>query len=653
MFKRAITVVAVGAVALGATACGTSKSGGSSSAGGSAALPTVKLMVGGIDKQIYLPYQLAQSLGLYKKYGVNVQLSTEVNGGVGAEDAMASGQVDMAGAWYIHTIDFQSKGKMVEDIVQLSGAPGEREMCSPKAGVHSAADFKGKTLGVTDLGSGTDELTQFLAAQKGITRHQYHTLAVGAGATAIAALKRGTAQCVMTTQPTVGALETMKLADSTIDLATTAGAQAALGGAWPAAGVLAKTDWVNSHKATVQKVVDALVATMHWINTHTAADIANALPQQFVQNSTITKEQYIAGLTTDKGQFLPDGIMPAGGPKVVDAMEKLIGTDVSKVTLANTFTNEFALQANKTRGPHHHDDARRRRRLIPPSTPDDGRLRIRRGRPPPVVGLRAVSRPARVRPKTPERSEADVTHAGSDAGLLGRRQECQALDDRLTGVRAGTSAALVLRGEAGIGKTELLRYVDQRATGCQVVRAAGVQSEMELSYASLHQLCSPVIGGLTRLPEPQRNALATAFGLQTGSVPDRFLVALATLSLLSAAAEHQPLVCLVDDAQWLDQASALTLGFVERRLMAESVLLVFAVREPTETEVLPGLPGLTVPELSRQVLASAAGLGGARTARRQRADRRPDGGSREPVGASGAPPRVDGSRAGRGIRGRG
>jgi NitT/TauT family transport system substrate-binding protein len=352
MFKRAITVVAVGAVALGAASCG-SKSGGSSGAGGSGgstSLPTVKLMVGGIDKQIYLPYQLAQNLGFYKKYGVNVQLSTEVNGGVGAEDAMASGQVDMAGAWYIHTIDFQAKGKMVTDVVQLSGAPGEREMCSTKAGVQSAADFKGKTLGVTDLGSGTDELTQFLAAQKGITRHQYHTLAVGAGATAIAALQRGTAQCVMTTQPTVGALETKKIADSTIDLATTAGAQAALGGAWPAAGVLAKTDWVNSHKATVQKVVDALVATMHWINTHTAADIANALPQQFVQNSTITKQQYVAGLTTDKGQFLPDGIMPAGGPKVVDAMEKLIGTDVSKVTLANTFTNEFALQANKLEG---------------------------------------------------------------------------------------------------------------------------------------------------------------------------------------------------------------------------------------------------------------------------------------------------------------
>src|SRR5439155_14801439 len=151
------------------------------------------------DKQIYLPYELAQNLGFYKKYGVRMQLSTETNGGVGAEDAMASGQVNMAGAWYIHTIDFQSKGKAVEDVVQLSGAPGEREMCATNSGVHSAADFKGKNLGVTDLGSGTDELTQFMAAQQGITRSQYHTVAVGDGATAIANIQRGSVQGGITT----------------------------------------------------------------------------------------------------------------------------------------------------------------------------------------------------------------------------------------------------------------------------------------------------------------------------------------------------------------------------------------------------------------------------------------------------------------------
>lgn len=352
MKKRSIgAIAAAGVVALSLAACsggagGTAASGGTSSG----PMPTVTMMVGGIDKQIYLPYQLAQSLGYYKKYGVNMQLSTEQNGGVGAEDAMASGQVDLAGAWYIHTVDFQSKGKDVVNLVQLSGAPGERVMCSQKSGVKSASDFKGKNMGVTDLGSGTDELTQFLAAQQGIDKKQYNTIAVHAGSTAIAAIQRGTADCVMTTQPTVGALTSQKLATSAVDLATTKGATKALGGAWPAAGLLANASWVKSHQDAAQKVVDALVATMHWIATHSAADIANKLPQDFVQNSTISKQQYIDGLTTDKGQFLPDGIMPAGGPKVIFEMEKTIGVDTSKVKIADTFTNKYADAANKLEG---------------------------------------------------------------------------------------------------------------------------------------------------------------------------------------------------------------------------------------------------------------------------------------------------------------
>jgi len=353
MMKHKIyAVAATGAMALSLAACG-GGSGSSPAASGSAGstpMPTVKMMVGGIDKQIYLPYQLAEQLGYYKKYGVNVELSTEQNGGVGAEDAMASGQVDMAGAWYIHTVDFQSKGKNVTNLVQLSGAPGERIMCGTNSGVHSAADFKGKTIGVTDLGSGTDELTQFLASKAGLTNKDYHTLAVGAGTTAIAAIQRGSADCVMTTQPTVGALESKNLAYTAVDLATADGATKALGGDWPAAGLLAQSDWVKSHEDAAQKVVDALVDTMHWISTHSAADIADKLPTSFVQNSTISKDQYIAGLTSDKAQFLPDGIMPAGGPKVIFAMEKGLGVDTSKVNMADTFTQKYAQAALKLEG---------------------------------------------------------------------------------------------------------------------------------------------------------------------------------------------------------------------------------------------------------------------------------------------------------------
>ncbi len=351
MLKRTLTASLVTVLALGAaTACSSGSGSSGSGSGGSGGTPVVRLMVGGIDKQIYLPYQLAQNLGFYKKYGVNVVLSTETDGGTGAEDAMASGQVDMAGAWYNHTIDFQVKGKAIEDVVQLSGAPGEREMCATKSGVHSASDFKGKTLGVTDLGSGTDTLTQFLAAKKNVKTSQFSRIGVGAGATAVAALQNGKAGCVMTTQPTVAAIQKKGIGYSAVDLATVSGATAATGGAWPAAGVIARTDWVNSHKDAVQKVVNALVATMHWINTHSAADIADKLPQSFVQNQLVTKADYIAALNQDKGQFLPDGIMPAGGPKNVLATEELVGHATSSVNLGTTFTNDFAFKANKTEG---------------------------------------------------------------------------------------------------------------------------------------------------------------------------------------------------------------------------------------------------------------------------------------------------------------
>ncbi|MGW0584870.1 AAA family ATPase, partial [Streptomyces sp. NPDC002920] len=200
-----------------------------------------------------------------------------------------------------------------------------------------------------------------------------------------------------------------------------------------------------------------------------------------------------------------------------------------------------------------------------------------------------------------------MARSGSRAGLLGRQNERRALDDLLTGVRAGRSGVLVLRGEAGIGKTALLGYLLGRAD-CRTVRVAGVQSEMELSYAGLHQLCAPLLTGLDQLPEPQRDALGAAFGLRAGDAPDRFLVGLATLSLLADAGGNQPLVCLIDDAQWLDRASALTLEFVARRLLAESVVLVFAVREPSAGEVLGSLPELRVTGLterdSRTLLAS-------------------------------------------------
>jgi DNA-binding CsgD family transcriptional regulator len=194
----------------------------------------------------------------------------------------------------------------------------------------------------------------------------------------------------------------------------------------------------------------------------------------------------------------------------------------------------------------------------------------------------------------------------SRAPLLGRRRECDALDQFLATVRTSEGRGLVVRGEAGVGKTALLDYLVEQASGCRVAHVAGVESEMELVYAGLHQLLTPMLGHLELLPAPQADALGTAFGLSSGSPPDRFLVGLATLSLLADVAEEHPLICLVDDAQWLDRASAQVLAFTARRLKAESVGLVFAARVPGDD--LAGLPELVVEGLreadARALLAS-------------------------------------------------
>jgi DNA-binding CsgD family transcriptional regulator len=176
--------------------------------------------------------------------------------------------------------------------------------------------------------------------------------------------------------------------------------------------------------------------------------------------------------------------------------------------------------------------------------------------------------------------ESRSREAGRRPTLRGRSSECALLDDLVSAVRRGESRSLVLRGEAGIGKTALLEHLIASASDLAVVRAAGVESEMELAYASLHQLCVPLLGRLDRLPAPQRQAMEIVFGLSAGVAPDRFLVGLAVLSLFAAVAEERPLLCVVDDAQWLDQASGLTLAFVARRLLAEPVGIVFGIREP-------------------------------------------------------------------------
>jgi DNA-binding CsgD family transcriptional regulator len=199
-----------------------------------------------------------------------------------------------------------------------------------------------------------------------------------------------------------------------------------------------------------------------------------------------------------------------------------------------------------------------------------------------------------------------MSSGGAEPALRGRRRECEALDRLLSSARSGRSAVLVLHGAAGVGKTALVRYLVERAGGFRLARVVGVESEIELAYAGLHQLCLPFLDRLDRLPPPQRDALGTALGLRTGEPPDLFLVGLAVLTLLSDVAEEQPLLCVLDDAHWLDEATAQTLSFVARRLLAEPLVLLFAVRDaetglgtPLQHRRLLDLPQLALRGLSR------------------------------------------------------
>ena len=220
---------------------------------------------------------------------------------------------------------------------------------------------------------------------------------------------------------------------------------------------------------------------------------------------------------------------------------------------------------------------------------------------PPVLAGPALAGPAL--------AGAALAGAAHERGLRGRSSECEALGRLVENVRAGQSQVLVLRGEVGAGKTALLEYLLERASGCCLARAAGVESEMELAFAALHQLCAPFLDRLERLPGPQRDALSTAFSLRNGATPDRFAVGLAVLSLLSEVAGERPLVCVVDDAHWLDRPSAQALAFVARHLAAKPAAVVFAVRESGDEQHLTGLAELVVRGLTdgdaRALLSSA------------------------------------------------
>jgi NitT/TauT family transport system substrate-binding protein len=317
-------------------ACGTSGSNGGSGT------VHLKIMVGGLSKQIYLPNELTQRLGYFQQEGLDVQLIDEASGQSSEEEVLA-GQVDAGSGSYNHTIELQAQGKSMEEVVLLGIAPGEAEMVSAKeaGSIHSIADLKGKNLGVTELGSGTQTLTTALLAKVGIAANEVHFVPVGAGDTFIAAMQQGRIDAGMTTEPTISRLISSGVGSVLADLRTPTSTQAALGGNYPFISLFMQNSYVSSHHDVVQKLVNAYVKTLKYIQTHTAEQIADQMPADYYAGN---KALYVQALQNQLQMFSPDGKMPADGPATVLDIEhsaKLV-PQITQINLSKTFTNDFA-----------------------------------------------------------------------------------------------------------------------------------------------------------------------------------------------------------------------------------------------------------------------------------------------------------------------
>eukprot|EP01037_Dinobryon_pediforme_P030948 gene30948-35226_t len=254
----------------------------------------IAIMVGGISKMIYLPAKLTEQLGYFKEEGLDVELQSQL-AGVDAENELLAGAVQAVVGFYDHTIDLQSRGKEITAITVLGQVPGEVAMVSTRASgwIKSMADIKGKTLGVTGLGSSTNFLTQYLASRHGISANQFSLLPVGADNTFIAAMKQGRIEVGMTTEPTVSQMLKNGDASILVDMRTAEGTIKALGGLYPAASLYVQSNWLHAHKDEVSRLARAFVKTLKFIKTHSAAEIAEKMPREYYGNN---KALYVQAL---------------------------------------------------------------------------------------------------------------------------------------------------------------------------------------------------------------------------------------------------------------------------------------------------------------------------------------------------------------------
>ena len=314
----------------------------------SLAADKVVLAVGGMEKQIYLPAKLADQLGFFKEQDLEVEL-INTRAGVEAENELIAGEVQAVVGFYDHTIDIQSKGKAIVSIVQLSRAPGEVELVATKLAkeLKSPADFKGRTLGITGVGSSTDFLTQALAAKAGLKAGDYSTIGVGAGNTFIAAMKQGKIDAGMTTEPTISQLLSTGEAKILVDMRSIESTQAALGGPYPAASLYVAASWLEKNRPVAQKLANAMVKTLRWMASHSAAEIADKMPKEYLVGN---RELYVQGLAEGKSQFTVDGRMPANGPETVLKVMATFSKNVKgkAIDLSKTYTTELVDVALKS-----------------------------------------------------------------------------------------------------------------------------------------------------------------------------------------------------------------------------------------------------------------------------------------------------------------
>lgn len=346
-WSRRISLVGSFILVLILSACGSSNnsSGGSGSSSSSGGKTHLSIMVGGLSKQIYLPNMLTKQLGYFDQQGLDVTLIDEASG-QSSENEVLAGQVDAGSGSYNHTIELQAAGKQMEAVVLLNVAPGEAEIVSAKAAsqIHSVKDLKGRNLGVTELGSGTQTLTTALLHNAGIAANQVHFVPVGAGDTFIAALQQGRIDAGMTTEPTISRILSTGVGKVLVDLRSPQSTEAALGGPYPFISLFMNNSYVNSHKDTVQKLVNAYVMTLKWMHAHTAAEIADKMPADYYAGN---KALYVTALQNQMAIFSPDGLMPSGAPQSVlntEYQSNLVPKD-KQIDLTTTYTNEFASKA--------------------------------------------------------------------------------------------------------------------------------------------------------------------------------------------------------------------------------------------------------------------------------------------------------------------